>query len=85
MDISSFPCVSVDGRKQGKEMEDTHMHRLSDFLTFIKKHAFPFYALCQLDRENSSCGKSSPLLERMEYGERQEAVPPLERKSTGYG
>lgn len=48
---------------------------------FMKKHAFPFYALCQPAREDSSCGKSSTLLERTGYGEGQETVPPLGRKS----
>lgn len=46
----------------------------------MKKHPFPFYALCQPAREDSSCGKSSTFLETG-YGEGQETVPPLGRKS----
>lgn len=71
------------GQNWTRKWGDTHMHSLSAHgrKHFMKKHAFPFYALCQPAREDSSCGKSSTLLERTGYGEGQETVPRLGRMS----
>lgn len=71
------------GEKRERKWGGAHMHMLPALggKYLMKMHAFPFYALCQLAKEDSSYGKSCPLLERTGFGKGQETISPLERKS----